>query len=131
VGSRWVIFCKPHHFFEDTTWLRKELQPFQGGVVKARVGELPHLIGGVWTNRLLVENNLFLLTFRQLDLPRLLEQLAEGGELTVMGGLCDQYLFDQAGLLELAVGVTAVAQVAHTIPTTLLQVLACRPAVGG
>jgi hypothetical protein len=78
-----------------------------------------------------VENNLFLLTFRQLDLPRLLQQLSEGGELEVVGGLCDQYLFDRAGLLELGKGVVGVSQAIHMLPTTLLQALACRPAVGG
>jgi hypothetical protein len=107
------------------------MMPFNGGVVKVRGGELPHLVGGVWSNHLLLENNLFLLTFRQLELPRLLQQLSEGGELEVIGGLCDQYLFDRAGLLELAGGLLGVAQVVHTLPTTLLQVLACRPAVGG
>jgi hypothetical protein len=111
--------------------LRKELQPFQGGVVKVRLGELPHLVGGVWTNRLLVENNLFLLTFRHLELPRLLQQLAAGDELEVVGGLCDQYLFDNAGLVELAGGVTAFAQVTQLVPTALAQILTCRIAAGG
>jgi hypothetical protein len=126
-----VIFCKPHHFFEDITWLRKELLPFQGGVVKVCKGELPHLVGGVWPQRLLIENNLFLLTFRQLELPQFLQTLAEGEELEIIGGLCDQYLFDRAGLQSLSTGITAVVQLTHMMPLALLPILACRPAVGG
>jgi hypothetical protein len=96
-----------------------------------RRGELPHLVGGVWPHRLLIENNLFLLTFSELELAPFLQQLAAGEELAVVGGLCDGYLFDRAGLLELATGVTAVTQMVSLLPRALYGALAQRPAVGG